>query len=281
MGSLERAIHKLQQNAAKRPPTAPSSHGKAVDGARAGAVEAGRRPVLPMPHERLVAGGLAPPKEQDWLLAEQFRALKRPLIANAFGAGGVAAPRANLVMVTSAVAGEGKSFNCFNLALSMAQEKDRPVTLIDADVVKPHLSTALGADREPGLLDVLADESLTLADMIMPTGVDGLSFLPCGTRGSAAHELLASQRMEAMFTEFSTSYHGMVLFDSPPLLPTNEARVLAALVGQVLLVVGAASTPQAQVLEAIGLIGEEKSLNLVLNRATGGTGEYSYAYGRS
>lgn len=281
MGSLERAIHKLQQNAAKRPSTAPSSHGKAASVARADAGEAGRRPLLFMPHERLVAGGLAPPREQEKLLTEQFRALKRPLIANAFSAGGVAATRANLVMVTSAVAGEGKSFNCFNLALSMAQEKDRPVTLIDADVVKPHLSAALGAGGEPGLLDVLADESLTLTDVIMPTDIDGLSFLPCGTRGSAAHELLASQRMEALFTAFSTSYHGMVIFDSPPLLPTNEARVLAALVGQVLLVVGASSTPQAQVLEAVGLIEEEKSLNLVLNRATSGAGEYSYTYGRS
>lgn len=101
--------------------------------------------------------GLFPPVDQQRRIAEQFRLIKRPLIDNASGMGAYQSDDANLIMVTSALPGDGKTFNCINLALSMATEKDKSVLLVDADVAKPHISRLLGLEDRPGLIDLLTD----------------------------------------------------------------------------------------------------------------------------
>lgn len=276
MGTLERAINKIQRSAQKqsaavepgRPPVA------APLAAPPGGVVARRK--LAVTRGRLVANGLMAPKEHEVAIAEQYRGIKRPLIANALGTHAAEVRFRNVIAVMSALPGEGKTFSSFNLAVSIAQEEDRPIVLVDADVVKPHLTEALGAQAEPGLLDLLTNKTLALADVLMVTDLDGLLFLPCGRSESNAHDLLASRRMETIVSELAGSDGAIVVFDSPPLLLTNEARVLAALAGQILLVVAASRTPQAKVLEAAGLIDERKAVNLVLNGASGEHNDYRY-----
>ena len=127
--------------------------------------------------------------------------------------------------------------------------------------------------------------------ILLPTDVNGLCMLPAGRcSDDVATELLASARMEETAARLiSRNPNRIVLFDSPPLLLTNESRVLTAVVGQVVLVVRAGATPQQAVTEAIGYIGEDKPIGLILNqsKASGpgnyyGYGEYGYgAYGTS
>jgi Mrp family chromosome partitioning ATPase len=168
-----------------------------------------------------------------------------------------------------------------NLALSIAREKDLEVVLIDADAAKSTLSGIFDLKEAPGLLNALADDVLDVESLILPTDVKGLSFLPAGqrTEDDAATELLASARMEEVVARIGARGPRIALFDSPPLLVTNEARVLASLVGQVLLVVRAGVTPQQAVLEAIRYVDDEKPLGLVLNQSKGHAPGSYYGYG--
>lgn len=269
MGTVERAIKKLQ-GSGQRPSTSDIAAAIEAPAAVAGVAQEAFEPrrKLSLSRSQLAAAGLVAPRQHEALMAEQFRAIKRPLIATALGKSPGELRAANLVMMTSALPGEGKTFCSYNLAVSMAQERDHQVILVDADVIKPRLSDALGASAEPGLLDLLADDGLRLADVLLGTESDALLFCPSGAPRENAHELLASERMEAIWSRLTALRHSIVIFDSPPLLAANEARVLLGLVGQVVMVVAASSTAQADVLEAVSLIDEEKALNLVLNRAT-------------
>jgi exopolysaccharide/PEP-CTERM locus tyrosine autokinase len=238
--------------------------------------------VIQIDRARLQADGHLPPDKLERLVANQFRHIKRPLIKNAFGKGAEPVPSGHLVMVTSSLPGEGKTFSSINLAFSLAREKDLQVLLIDADVAKQHLSRIFGIDEAPGLLNALADDSIDVESLILPTSVKGLSLLPSGqcAEEDVATELLASSRMDEIATRIGARRaHQIALFDSPPLLLTNESRVLASLMGQILLVVRAGVTPQQAVMEAIGYVEEEKPIGLVLNQAKSHAPGSYYGYG--
>ena len=212
--------------------------------------------------------------------------MKRPLIRAAFEAvtdGYSTATRS--IMVTSALPGDGKTFTSLNLALSMALERDHSLILVDGDVAKPHLSRVFQADQEPGLLDVLEDPTRSIESVILPTDIPSLSIVPVGRQSPQATELLASARMRSVIAELEAlDPQGIVLVDSPPILLTSEARVLAGLFAQVVMVVRAGGTPQQAVREAVRLIGDGPKINLVLNQAlhVGDGGYYGYntSYGQ-
>jgi len=210
---------------------------------------------------------LLPPASQERQLAGEYRQIKRPLIANALGRGVAKVPDGHRIMIASAMPGDGKTFTSINLALSFALEKDLSVVLVDADVAKAHLSRTFGVQNELGLMDLLHDENLDVESVILPTDVPGLSILPAGKAIETANELLASARMEQIANQIAVRYpNRIVLFDSPPLLVTSEAMSLSAVVGQIVMVVRAGVTPQSAVLDAIELLGEGKSIGLVLNQ---------------
>ena len=240
---------------------------------------AGRCVALDAPALR--ASGLLPPESEKRLIANQFRHIKRRVIPGAFGKGDQAIPGGRLIMLTSSLPGEGKTFCAMNLALSLAREKDLEVLLVDADVAKPKLSRLLGVPEEPGLLNLLADDRLDIASLILRTDRESLSFLPAGrAQEDEAPELLASARM----TEISSRLlrgdpRRIVVFDTPPLLLTNEARVLAGAVGQVLLVVAAGVTPRPAVDESIQYIGEDRFVGLILNQSKANRPGSYYGYG--
>jgi receptor protein-tyrosine kinase len=228
----------------------------------------------------LRAAGLAPPESQQRELADQYRNIKRPLIGAAIGRGAPKIDRGQLIMMASALSGEGKTFTAINLALSMALEKDISVLLVDADIPKPHISRTFGVDREAGLMEVLRDDKINVESLIIPTDIGNLSLLPAGQRSDTATELLSSHRMEETVNYLVASNPSrIVLIDSPPLLLTSESRVLAQWVGQILLVVRADTTPQQAVMDAIGQLGAEQSISLVLNQSMHEAPGYYYGYG--
>ena len=235
---------------------------------------------LHVDNEALRDAGLIAPEYHEQLLANQYRDIKRPLIAHAFGKRVTQIEGGNLIMVSSALPGEGKTFTSINLALSMAHEKDHFVLLVDADVANPHSSEMFGAADELGLLDVLEKPDIPVQSLILPTDVDNLSLLPAGKLRPHSTELLASAVMEDVCETLSRLSKGqIIIFDSPPLLQTSEAKVLAGLAGQVVIVVRAEETPQDAVAAALAVLDEGKAVNLVLNQARAGIGEYQYGYG--
>ena len=267
MSVIENAIKRLQ---ASRGITAPAGRERRAasyrpEGAPEGA--AGVR-TLPLDLDALREAGLLPPAHQERELAQQFRQIKRPLINNALGRGVTPLADGNLVMIASAVPGEGKTFTSLNLALSMRLEEDVTVLLVDGDVVNPRLSQILGADDSRGLLDVIKDPSIALASAILPTSVPGLSFLPAGHQEPNATELLASARMSEVVAQLARQDPTrLVLFDSAPLLLTTESHALTQIAGQIVMVVRADQTPQHVVLEALEALAESKSVSLILNQS--------------
>jgi protein-tyrosine kinase len=224
--------------------------------------------------------GIVTPDQGRTQIAEQFRVIKRPLLTNAFNKGPGMIKNGNLIMVTSGLAGEGKSFCTVNLAMSIAMEMDRTVLLVDADVARPTVPKILGLGAERGLMDILLDENLKLADVLLKTDIEKLTLLTAGRRHSHSTELLASESMGELLKELAQRYSDrVVIFDSPPLLLTSEARVLASQMGQIVLVVEAETTSQQVVKETLRQIESCDVVNLIYNKARSFSGgEYYGSY---
>lgn len=297
MSLIEKAVNKLSggteaapaQPAQAVPEAGPDLIGKAMEKQ---SPEAAAQPVAPTVTSnaviinlaRLKTAGFVTPDAERTEIAEEFRLIKRPLLVNATGQGGEAVPRGNMIMVTSALPGEGKTFCAINLAISIAMEMDRTVLLVDADVAKPKLLQYLGVRADKGLLDVLRDDKLALPDVLLKTNIEKLTLLPAGQPYKHATELLASEAMNRLVEDMANRYSDrIVIFDSPPLLATSESSVLAAHMGQIVMVVEADRTPQSAVREALALIEDSGAvISMLLNKTTGpqsAGGYYGYGYG--
>ncbi len=219
--------------------------------------------------EALRARGMVVPGGTPTPTAHEFRIIKRPLLANAFGrTGQPAVDHGKRIMITSAFPGEGKSFCAINLALSIAAERDHGVILVDADVARPSIPRELGFETQAGLMDWLVDGGPDLSRLVLPTNIDTLSILPAGRRHEHATELLASEAMGRLLAQLSERYPDrIIIFDSPPLLVTTEAQVLASYMGQIVMVVEAGKTPRDAVTQALSAIESNEIIGLVLNKA--------------
>jgi exopolysaccharide/PEP-CTERM locus tyrosine autokinase len=261
-----------------------------VSNLRAAAPVAPRAPQLPDSGSKsrkielnlaaLAAAGIVTPQAPRSHLADQYRVIKRPLIANAVGRGASMVTHGNLIMVTSALPGEGKSFTSINLAMSIAAELDHTVMLVDADVARPSVLKMLGLPPGPGLLELLEGKA-EMASVLMRTNVDKLTILPSGAPHPKATELLASDAMSALLQDMATRYPDrIIIFDSPPLLLTTESRVLATHMGQIVIVVHADQTLQSTVKQALATIESCPVKMTVLNKARSGSGGgYGEGYG--
>lgn len=229
---------------------------------------------------RLQQAGYLVPTSTRTLLAEELRHIKRQLLKNARDAE-PGAGRMAQIMVTSALPSEGKTFFSINLAISMAAEVNRSVLLIDADVIHPTLFQRVGLQPGKGLQDLLTDPEIDVSDVVMDTNIPKLSLLSAGTRNDRATELLASDAMEVILARLEKRYpRHIILFDAPPLLVTNEAKVLATRVGQVVMVVEAAKTAKSLVAQAFASVEHCPVVLSVLNKApqTGAPLGYGYYY---
>lgn len=211
---------------------------------------------------------------------DEYRRIKRPLLSNAFGKTAQLVNKGNLILATSSIPGEGKTYTAINLALSIAQERDHTVLLVDCDVAKRGTSRMLGLSDKPGLVDVLEDEFFSIGDAILRTDVPELCLVPAGKKHDFVTELLASQKMSDLVREIGERYDDrVIIFDGPPLLPTPETQILTSLVGQVVFVIETAKTPQALVEEALKMIPEEQATGIVMNKSEGMSGRSGYYYG--
>jgi exopolysaccharide/PEP-CTERM locus tyrosine autokinase len=242
---------------------------------------------LTLDRDALRAAGYLPPVDQEREISEQYRHLKRPLVARALGRGHDRLPNGMRIAVSSALQGEGKTFTSVNLAMSIALEKDVRVVLVDADVARAELSRVFGVKSQPGLIDTLSDSSVDVASLVYETNIEGLQVLPAGRSDTTAAEWLASPRMEEVMRRLVGKDDNCILIlDSPPLLVTNEAKAVCEAAGQVVLVVRANLTPQNAVAEALAHVTGSRYVGLVLNASDvvpgGGYGYYggNYGYGQ-
>jgi protein-tyrosine kinase len=245
------------------------------DGISAGAV-------INIPFEKLQKKGMLTPAIPRSAIAEEYRTIKRPLLQNIAGESAAPIDNANLIMVTSALEGDGKTFTSINLAMSIAMEQDKTVLFVDADTAKAEAGLILGVPTALGLIDVLEGKGVALEDVILHTNVEKLRILPAGNLHANSNELLASDAMRKLMTELSQRYSDRVIvFDSPPILLTTEAGVLASFMGQIVFVVKSDSTQQQAVLEALEHIGQDKMVGMVLNQARRRRFNlFGYGYGR-
>ncbi|MDP6515678.1 MAG: XrtA-associated tyrosine autokinase [Alphaproteobacteria bacterium] len=234
---------------------------------------------------QLQLAGMVTPMSERNRISEEYRIIKRPLLARALSRGESDIANGHLIMVTSARPEEGKTFTTINLGMSIASERELYVMLIDADVQKCSLGSRLGIEDQKGLVDLLQDDSLELSDVLIRTNIPNLTVLPAGANDAHATELLSSPRMLEFVHDISTRYPDrMIVIDAPPILASSEPGVLAQHVGQIVMVVESGQTSRAAVEKALPLIGACPEVRFVLNKArfrrgSEQFGAYSYSYG--
>ncbi len=224
--------------------------------------------------------GMLVPDFKQSQLAEEYRIIKRPILDNVEGQDSNGIERANLILITSSLPGEGKTFTAANLALSIATERDKTVMLIDGDVAKPSVSKLFGIESKKGLIDLVEGEA-SFQDVLLHTDIPNLAIMPAGKIHEQSTEILASSAMKQFMAEVSSRYKDrVIIIDSPPLLAATQGEVLASLVGQVIMVVESDKTPQHVVKEAVEKLSSCEVVGCVLNKSRKGFGMgYYYGYG--
>ena len=268
MNTIEKALNKLNTNEAS----------ETNDSSR---ILGSSSKEIGLPWDMMKHKGMLTPEDGRSQIAEEMRAVKRPLLRFT-GNATVGGDHKNIIMVTSSVPGEGKSFTSINLAISIAMEMDKTALLVDADVAKPSIGKYLGYRNKKGLVDYLMGDEPALSDLLLKTDLPKLSILPAGKQHHYSTELLASESMKILLDELATRYHDrVIIFDSPPVLATSEAQVLANQMGQVVVVVEAVKTSQLMLEEALGKIENANIAGLILNksRVKAGGSYYGYGYG--
>lgn len=216
------------------------------------------------------------------LINEEYRAIKRKILDNAFGPLSKSLNNSNIIMVTSSRPGEGKTFTAVNLALSIALEQDKTVLLVDADVLRPNVMRTLELQNQDGLMEYLLGEKSDIAEVMCQTNVPNLRIIPAGKSHHLSTELLASEKMYEAVQEFANRYPDrVVIVDTPPLLGINETAILANLAGQAIVVAEEQSTKITDIQEAVGHLNPDMAIGFVVNKAQNirkdGTG-YGYYY---
>jgi Mrp family chromosome partitioning ATPase len=220
-------------------------------------------PVHHIDRDRLEELGMIVPEAGATALLEEFRIIKRQVLASAQAAGDAAARR---VLICSPLPADGKTFCATNLAIAMAGEREGEVLLIDADFAKPSILSTLGLPKGPGLMDALADPSLRVEGLVMATDIPGLFVLPAGSQTTADSEWLASTRTAELLDRLTVGASGrMLVFDSPPALAASPAADLARHVGQAIIVARADRTGRNALDDAIQLLAACPDIKLLLN----------------
>jgi len=216
---------------------------------------------------QLGQAGMLTPNVTNSLIAEEYRRIKRPILQNAYGIGAQLVDNGNLILITSSLPGEGKTFTAINLAMSIATEIDKTVLLVDADMTMCGISATLGLEVGLGLADLLVDEHLSLSDVMISTNVSKLSILSAGRNRGNAAELLSSESMQRLVGDLAHRYPDrIILFDAPPLVASSEAGVLSGLMGQIIIVVEVYKTSQRQVKQAVLQLDQSKAIGFILNK---------------
>jgi protein-tyrosine kinase len=236
--------------------------------------------------EMLAQKGFVSTDARRQMINEEYRVIKRKLLDNAFGPLSRSLKNSNIIMVTSARQGEGKTFTAINLALSIALEQDKTVLLVDADVLRPNVMKTLELKNEQGLMEYLLGEKEDISEVMCRTNLDKLRIITAGKSHHLSAELLASERMFAAVEEFANRYTDrIVIVDTPPLLGVNETTILANLAGQALVVTEEFKTKLDDIENAVKHLKPEMAIGFIVNKTEqvnleGGGYGYYYAGAR-
>jgi exopolysaccharide/PEP-CTERM locus tyrosine autokinase len=201
--------------------------------------------------------------DPDSPVAEEYRKLKATVLRMAPQNG-----KHYTIAVTSSVSGEGKSLTAINLAVSLAQEMDRRVLLIDGDLRRPSLSEYLGVSVHTGLAQCLRG-GVPLSSAIVNTDVPGLELLPAGKAVHNPVEVLSAPRMRLLFGEVERlAPERTVIVDTPPVLPFAETQVMSLLVDGVLFIVKEGESTVQEVRDSLELMEGANVLGIVFNGVT-------------
>ncbi|HEU0156659.1 MAG TPA: polysaccharide biosynthesis tyrosine autokinase [Stellaceae bacterium] len=297
IGLIERAAALLKQREAAAsgrvspppvPPPSPLDPEELVAGEAGGAagpaaeLDVGIGPELVLDRGQLASYGIALPSSERSRTVEEFRLIKRNLMAAGLQGGATTAHRqSRLIMVTSSRPGEGKTFIALNLALAFASERDVKALLVDVDTQHSTLQKILGIGGHRGIVDVLGGHA-DLSEVLLRTNLPNFLVLPAGRGGPHVPELLSSRRMAALLAEMGQRYADrFIILDTPPCMATSDAATLAPLVGQVVFVVEANRTQQEEIEAGLSLLSGCPQISLLLNKsdlASEHFGSYGYGY---
>jgi len=248
------------------PPYEPPAHRTAPwTPSATAAVEAERAPVPVSTLDVHLAAALAPQS----LAAEQYRSL-RTRIKRAENGRAVRA-----IVVTSPNKGDGKSLTAANLAITMAQEFQQRVLLVDGDLRRPTVHKMFGVQEGQGLSDVLMG-AIDLNQVLIDVPDYHLTLLPAGSLPSHPAELLGSAAMRRVLDNLRTRFD-RILIDMPPIAPLADVQIVAPMADGLLMIVRAGVTPKPAIEQALAGLDMTKVLGLVLNES-GGDGHDSLAY---
>jgi len=225
--------------------------------------------------EALEGAGMITSRGQRDRIAEEFRIISQQVLAGMTAAEGPAARR-RLVMVTSARPGEGKSFAALNLAANLALGGARSVVLVDADIKPGSLSASLGLAGEPGLLDIVASPAQLAEAMLVRSRIQALNVLPIGGGTDPNGRALISTHnpIAGLLTALANRLtESLIIVDAPACLSSSDPPALAAIAGQVLLVVEAEKTRRREIEAALDLVDACPMIKLVLNKTRVSTRE--------
>ena len=227
----------------------------------------GQQSVVKIDLSLLTQRGLYADAENLGRQRDEYRKIRREILdAMRVSRPGLAPHCRRVVLLTSALPGDGKSYTAMNLALSIAMQGTFPVVLVDGDTIKQTLTTALDLQEAPGLIEALTSPTLDAVPLLRPTSLPNLRVLPAGVRGEESAELFANSRLASVFG----SLHGpdsktVIVVDTPPILLSSETQELTDVAEQVLLVVRAGVSLQDSVREAASRIRESVPVGVVLN----------------
>lgn len=205
--------------------------------------------------------------------SEQFKILRTNILFPTSGK----PPR--MIMVTSAVPGEGKSFVASNLAISIAQNIDEHVLLMDCDLRLSSIHTRFHFEAKTGLSDYLTGD-VALSSLLVKVGIEKLSILPGGKPPENPSELLSSEKMTQLLEEVKQRYEDRyIIIDSAPPQLTAESSVLARQVDGIILVISYGQTKRELISDLVENVGKDKIIGVVFNRVDSRSSSY-YGYGK-
>jgi receptor protein-tyrosine kinase len=272
IGLIERAAALLRQQdssepaSSRKPPAQPDFS------------PSGRQLVLD--RGRLASFGIAIPSSERSRTVEEFRVVKRNLIASWSQNDVIDDPGSSrLIMVTSARPGEGKTFSAINLALSFASERSVKALLVDLDTQHPGLPKIFGFPGDKGIVDVLAGNA-RLSEVLIETNLTNLMIVPAGRGGPHVPELLSSREMSALLAQLTDQLADrFIIIDTPPCIASSDAAALAPLVGQIVFVVEAYGTQRDEIEAALSMLSACPRISLLLNKTDTQASEHFGSYG--
>jgi len=191
---------------------------------------------------------------------DAYKVLRTKILNRTWVTGG------NLIMITSALPGEGTTLTAINLAFTFAREFKEDTLLVDCDLKKRSIHEVLGFKNDKGLVDHLLGDC-PAGDLFVCPGIENLTLISGGRTTNESSEIIASSRMKDLVVDMKNRYpEGYIFLDVPPILTSADALAFVPLVDHVLMVVQADKTPMKEVNKAAQLIPKKKLLGLVLNR---------------